>query len=131
MSVRIYNILMQVVAVPHDPLAEAPIRLQRVHPVARLSIEHRGHGARVGAVVRVRLRDCHCKAAAIHVIALGAEDAQAAALHHPLDLPQRVIFHMLVADRVVGVRREHRRQVALLEVPHAVIRQDLRDLRDE
>ena len=60
------------------------------------------------------VRDSYGKAAAVAVVELNVENFQPELVGQPFDLLERVVFQMLVADRVVGVDLEHERQIALL-----------------
>ena len=77
------------------------------------------------------MTDPNLKAAAVDAAQAHVEDTQAACSDQPVDLRQRIVLEVLVADGVKGILLEHGRQIALLQDPDAVGCKYRSDVGDE
>ena len=102
-----------------DALLEVAVGPRRVdaHP---LFLAQQPFYDTLGPARRVRLAHrCHCKAPAIYGVHLDVYRAHPGRRQDTLHSTQRVVFQMLVADRVVGGQTQYLGHVTLFEMPYA------------
>jgi hypothetical protein len=121
----------QSIATREDALPKLFEGFQGVEAERSLLGQHAVDGRRIGVHGGVLLGHRQGKAPAIGVVELHVDDAQSGAPHHPVNLPQRIVCDVLVAGGVKRVRLQHRRQIALLQMPDAVVGEDGHDIVHE
>src|SRR5688572_18347645 len=107
-----------------NTVGKSPIRVHRVELSKALALENMHRLGTAPSEVVVSLANGYAEAPTVHVVQDDVDDPQARLPYHPVDLGKRVVLNVLVADRVIPCRVEHRRQIALLEMPYSIICQD-------
>jgi hypothetical protein len=105
-------------------------RSSKSHPVFLLQ-QPVDHGPVLGDSPVAPLGSRHREAAAVDGVHHDVDRLEIRRVQDPHHDAERIVFEVLVADGVVRVEPQHRRHVALFEVPDAVVREDRRDLLRE
>ena len=113
-------------------LLEVAIRPRRVEAHALLLLEQPPHDRVIGAEPVVGLLGgVHREAAAVHRVHLHIEDFHVGSIEDGTHDGQGVVFKMFVTNRIVAAQPQHRRHIALLEMPDPVIGEHVGDFSGE